>query len=426
MLDLRRIREEPDLIREAVRAKHVDVSVERILALDQEVRKAAFEIDQLRAEKNKLSGMLAKSRGQAADAPQMRERVRGINAAIKQIEDELKPPKEELHDLLLWLPNVPHVSVPVGGGPGENVVDRTWGEKPEFSFDPAPHWDLGSALSLLDQERAAKLAGSNFSLYSGHGALLVRGLINFMLDLHTREHGYTEYWPPFLATRQAMVGTGQLPKLEDDMYVCVSPELFLIPTGEVPLTNIFRGEILRSDQLPLRLVAFTSCFRREAGAYGKDTRGLNRVHQFGKVELVRIAEPERSYDELESLLADAEEVLQLLELPYRVLSLCTGDLSFAAAKCYDLEVWAAGQERWLEVSSCSNFEDFQARRTGIRYRPSSGVKPCFLHTINGSGLALPRVIAALLENNQTAEGTVAIPEALRPYLGGRAFLTGTT
>jgi seryl-tRNA synthetase len=274
----------------------------------------------------------------------------------------------------------------------------------------------------MDIQRAAKVAGSNFTLFSGEGALLVRGLIAFMLDFHTNEHGYTEFWTPFLATRTAMLGTGQLPKLEEDMYVCKDPELFLIPTGEVPLTNLFRDEIIDGSRLPMKLVAYTPCFRREAGAYGKETRGLNRVHQFDKVELVKIVSPERSYDELESLVFDVEEVLESLELPYRVVNLCTSELGFAAAKCYDLEVWSAGQERWLEVSSCSNFQDFQARRAGIRYRPSPGEKPVFVHTINGSGLALPRVIAALLENGQTKEGMVRVPEVLRPYLGGRDTL----
>ncbi len=405
-------------MREGLEARGSAASLDRVLELDAHVRKVTFEVDTLRSEKNSLTERLARGSVAPGEGTTVREAVRGINVRLKALEDELRREKDELEKLLLWLPNLPHESVPRGTGPEHNVVVRTWGEPPSFSFTPAPHWDVAAALRILDAPRAARMSGSNFSLFCGEGALLVRGLISFMLDLHTREHGYVEYWVPYLVTREAMTGTGQLPKLEEDMYVCADPELFLIPTGEVPLTNFRREEIIPEDSLPLRLVAYTPCFRKEAGAYGKETRGLNRVHQFDKVELVKLVHPTHSYDELESLVADAEEVLQRLGLPYRVVSLCTGDLGFSAAKCYDLEVWAAGQGRWLEVSSCSNFEDFQARRLGIRFRPKAGGKPQFVHTLNGSGVALPRLIAALLENNQREDGSVALPEVLWPYLHG--------
>jgi seryl-tRNA synthetase len=424
MLDIRLLRQEPDAVRRALKERANDVSVDKVLELDGVVRKTTHEVDQLRAEKNRLSALLGKGQATDDEMTQAKSEVRALNAKIKIHETDLKNAKDELDQLLIWFPNVPHDSVPKGMGAEDNEIIRSWGERPTFDFVPAPHWEVGSVLGIIDVQRAAKVSGSNFMLFRGEGALLVRGLITFMLDLHTNEHGYTEFWTPFLATRTAMLGTGQLPKLEGDMYVCRDPELFLVPTGEVPLTNLFRDEIIDGNRLPMKLAAYTPCFRREAGAYGKDTRGLNRVHQFDKVELVKIVEPERSYDELESLVLDVEEVLKRLELPYRLLNLCAGELGFAAAKCYDLEVWSAGQERWLEVSSCSNFQDFQARRSGIRYRPSPGERPMFAHTLNGSGLALPRVIAALLENGQTREGMVRVPKALRPFLGGRDLLGG--
>jgi seryl-tRNA synthetase len=308
--------------------------------------------------------------------------------------------------------------VPVGRTEDDNVVVRHWGEKPAFDFRPVPHWDIGEALDLIDFRRASVIAGSNFSLFKGQGARLVRALVAFMLDVHTRTHGYTEVWPPSLANRDSMAGTGQLPKLEEDMYLCNVDDFFLIPTAEVPLTNLHRGEILEGDLLPLCYTAYSPCFRREAGSYGKETRGLNRVHQFDKVELVKFVEPATSYDELENLVGNAEAVLRALGLHYRVNLLCTGELSFAAAKCYDLEVWSPGQERWLEVSSCSNFEDFQARRAGIRYRPSEGGKSRYVHTLNGSGVALPRTIIAIMETYQTADGKLRVPEALVPFMDG--------
>lgn len=426
MLDLKFVREQPDAVRDAANQKRIDVSIDRILEIDGSIREKKYEVDELRAEKNRLSSLLGKGIPDTAEKEKTKETVREMNVRIKEIESDLKPLQAEMDELMIWLPNIPHTSVPRGTGADDNQVVRSWGEMPVFDFDPVAHWEIAAMNGFMDFDKAPKLAGSNFSLFRGDGANLVRGLLNMMLDIHTKEHGYTEYWTPFVATRQNMIGTGQLPKLEEDMYICSDPELFLIPTGEVPLTNIFRDEIMSAEDLPVRVVAYTPCFRREAGAYGKETRGLNRVHQFDKVEMVRIVEPETSYNELESLVTDAEEILKRLELPYRILNLCTGELSFAAAKCYDIEVWAAGQKRWLEVSSCSNFEDFQARRCMIRYRPHVREKPRFVHTLNGSGLALPRIIAALIENNQTREGVVRIPEYLRAYVGNKEYLGGET
>ncbi len=314
---------------------------------------------------------------------------------------------------------MPHKTVPVGKSPRDNVEVRQWGQQPRFDFQPRSHWDLAGDLGIIDFARASKLSGSHFALYRGWGARLERALISFMLDLHTQKHGYTEISPPFIVKRECMVGTGQLPKLEEDMYRCEEDDFFLIPTAEVPLTNMHREEILKGEDLPLYYCAYTPCFRREAGSYGKDTRGLVRIHQFDKVELVKFVRPQDSEEELEKLVRDAEEVLQTLGLHYRVLSLCTADISFAAAKCYDIEVWAPGERRYLEVSSCSSFGDFQARRAQIRYRPPGGAKAEFVHTLNGSGVALPRAVVALLETYQQKDGSVIIPEPLRPYMGGR-------
>jgi seryl-tRNA synthetase len=334
------------------------------------------------------------------------------------LENSLKEVDEKIKDLLLRVPNIPHASVPVGFDENSNIVIRSWGELPEFSFEPKPHWEIGELLGILDLARGAKLSGSGFYTLKGKGALLERGLINFMLDLHTKKHSYQEIWSPFVVSRACMIGTGQLPKLEEDMYLCEKDDLFLIPTAEVPVTNLHRDEILKSEELPIYYVAYTPCFRREAGSYGKDTRGILRVHQFDKVELVKLVKPEESYAELEKLVLDAEEVLQLLKIPYRVRLLCTGDLSFAAAKCYDIEAWAPGVKKYLEVSSCSNYEAFQARRIGIKFKPDPKSKPEYIHTLNGSGVALARTVVAILENFQTEKGTVILPEVLKPYLGG--------
>ncbi|RMF64811.1 MAG: serine--tRNA ligase, partial [Calditrichaeota bacterium] len=343
--------------------------------------------------------------------------MRAVSEEIKQRDAEINAVEEQIRDIQIWIPNLPHASVPVGENEKDNVEVRRWGEPEEKGFQPRPHWEVAEKLGIVDFARGAKVTGAFFVSYRGLGAKLERALINFMLDLHIEKHGYTEISPPFVVNRTSMFATAQLPKLEEDMYLAEVDDLFLIPTAEVPVTNLHRDEILAEKDLPIAYTAYTPCFRREAGTYGKDTRGLVRIHQFDKVEMVKFVQPESSYDELEHLLANAEEVLQLLKLPYRVIELCTADLSFAAAKCYDIEVWAPGVERWLEVSSCSNFEDFQARRGNIRFRRVSSGKPEFVHTLNGSGLALPRTVIAILENYQTEEGTVIVPDVLRDYLG---------
>lgn len=418
MLEPKFIRANVDIIRSAIENKGEKADLDEYLALDEERRAALTEADLLKAERNRVSKEIAEAKRGGGDPVEKIESMKEVSRRIKEMDDRLKAIEERTSELLMWIPNVPHPSVPVGRTEDDNVIVRHWGEKPGFDFKPVPHWDIGEALGLVDFKRASTIAGSNFSLFKGGGARLVRGLVGFMLDMHTRSHGYTEVWPPSLANRESMAGTGQLPKLEEDMYFCNVDDFFLIPTAEVPLTNLHRGETIEGEQLPLYYTAYSPCFRREAGSYGKDTRGLNRVHQFDKVELVKFVEPETSYDELESLVGNAEAVLQALGLHYRVNLLCTGELSFAAAKCYDLEVWSPGQERWLEVSSCSNFEDFQARRAGIRYRPSSGSKSRYVHTLNGSGVALPRTIIAIMETYQTRDAKLRVPEALIPFMDG--------
>jgi len=345
-------------------------------------------------------------------------RVKALGDELKREEEELKKVEDELEFKLSLIPNIPHESVPFGVDDTENVVVKRWGDIPEFSFEPKPHWEIGEALGILDFERAGKITGSRFVVYWNEGALLERALINFMLDLHIKKHGYKEVLPPFIVNERALFGTGQLPKFKIDLFKLEEWDYYLVPTAEVPVTNLHQDEILPEEVLPLYYVAYTPCFRSEAGSYGKDVRGIIRQHQFNKVELVKFTTPETSYEELESLLLDAEEVLQLLELPYRVVVLCTGDLGFAAAKTYDIEVWAPGQNRFVEISSCSNFEDFQARRANIRYRPKGGGKPRFVHTLNGSGLAIGRTVMAILENYQQEDGSVVIPKVLRPYMGG--------
>lgn len=417
MLDLKLIREKPDLVKQAVRNKNENVNVDQILALDEERRKLIVQADQLKQKRNQVSDEIAVLKRDGHDASELIGQMRSVSNEINRLDTELRTVEQELNQILWWVPNIPHPSVPVGTDESSNVELRRWGDIPVFSFEPRPHWELGQKLGILDLPRGAKISGSGFFCLVGLGAKLERALINFMLDLHTNRHGYQEVMPPFVVSRQTMTGTGQLPKLETDMYNLPLDDLFLIPTAEVPLTNLRRDEILEAQELPINLVAYTPCFRREAGSYGKDTRGIIRVHQFDKVELVKIVLPETSYAELEHLVVNAETVLQLLGLPYRMRLLCTGDLSFANAKCYDLEVWAPGVGGWLEVSSCSNFEDFQARRMNLRFRRLPNAKPEYPHTLNGSGLALPRTMIAILENYQTIKGTVRIPEVLRPYMG---------
>ena len=418
MLDLRFIRENPDLVKEAVKNKGDKVDIDLLLDWDKKRRDVLSRCEELKHEKNVFSERIASLKKEKKDAQKEIEKMREVSDKISSLDSELKKIDEEIQKLLLRVPNIPHPSVPIGSDESLNVVVRTWGEIPKFDFESRPHWEIGKILGILDLPRASKVTGSGFLMFTGVGARLERGLINFMLDLHTKKHGYKEVFPPFMANRDSMTGTGQLPKLEEDMYLVEREDLFLIPTAEVPVTNMHRDEILKGEDLPIYYTAYSACFRREAGAYGKDTRGMIRVHQFNKVELVKFTQPEDSYDELENLVRDAEEVLQLLGLPYRVRNLCTGDLSFSAAKCYDIEAWAPGVNNWLEVSSCSNYEDFQARRMGIRYKAKSQEKPRFVHTLNGSGVALPRTMIALLENFQTKKGTVVIPEVLRPYMDG--------
>jgi seryl-tRNA synthetase len=417
MLDIRLIREKPDFVRErlATRGGDDDAKIDDVLRVDVERRKAETALQQLNADRKRLSKEIGgkKSRGEATG--DLEQRVREIGEQIADLNARATAAEEEQNDLLLRIANLPHESVPIGKDAAANRVVHSWGEKPQLS-KPADHVALGAKLHLLDMERAAKLSGSGFICFTGAGARLERALINFMIDLHTREHGYTEIGPPFLVRRDCMVGTSQLPKFEADMYALEENQIFLAPTAEVQLTNFHREEILSGDALPRKFVAYTPCFRREAGAAGRETRGIIRVHQFDKIELVKVAAPEKSYDELESLTANAERVLQLLGLHYRVVELCTGDLGFAAAKSYDIEVWSPGQDSYLEVSSCSNCEDFQARRMHLRFKDSNG-KNRFCHTLNGSGVALPRLFAALIESYQQSDGSVRIPEKLQPYFG---------
>lgn len=424
MLHLSYIRENPDLVRAACQAKGDVVDVESILQLDESRKKTITQLDVLRAEQNKTSKLIGQCKREKKDPSEILQKMKDVSKERQTLEAELGKIEGELHSLLVKVPNIPHPSVPKGG-PDKNELVRTWGEKPQFDFSPLPHYELGEKLDILDLPRASKITGSGFVVFRGLGARLQRALINFMLDLHTTKHGYQEVLPPFLVNRQSMVGTGQLPKLEQDMYHISIDDLFLIPTAEVPVTNLHRDEELDVEKLPIKLTAYTACFRREAGSYGQKTRGMVRVHQFDKVELVKFCQPETSYDELEKLLVDAEEVLQLLGIHYRVMLLAEGDLSFAAAKCYDIEIWAAGVEDYLEISSCSNFEEFQARRSNIRYRDDSR-KLRYIHTLNGSGVALARLIVAVLENYQQEDGSIKIPEVLREYMGGIEFIVPST
>jgi len=417
MFDLRLIREETEKVRQGLDSRGARVDLDRILELDRERRTLLAQTDEMKKRRNEASPKIGQMKKQGLDTSQLQAEIRRLGDRIKTNDDRIRAIEESLQALLLRVPNQPHESVPVGTNERFNVELRRWGAPPKLDFAPKPHWEIGEALGLFDFGRAAKLSGTGFALFTALGARLERSLINMMLDFHTREHGFTEIMPPCLATRQTMTGTGQLPKMEEDMYRIDADDMFLIPTAEVQLVNLYRDEILRGTELPIRVTAHTPCFRREAGSYGKDVRGLIRVHQFDKVEMVSFTTPESSSDELERLLGFAEAVLQRLGLHYRIIALCTGDLAFQATKCYDIEVWAAGVGKFLEVSSVSNCGDFQARRANIRFRREEKAKPEFVHTLNGSGLALPRTVIALLENYQTADGAVVIPEALRPYMG---------
>jgi seryl-tRNA synthetase len=420
MLDLRFVRDNIEKVELAMRHRGLEVSWDEFIHKNTERRRALAEIDELRHQRNTLSEQVGqkKKAGLHAEAQPLMEEVKEINQQIKRWEAEAAQHDPWVRDFLLNLPNLPDPSVPVGASEADNPVIKTWGESPRFSFEPKAHWDLGEALGILDFERAAKIAGARFALLKGAGALMERALINFMLDLHTRKHGYIEVWPPFMTNADAMRGTGQLPKFADDLFKLEGWDYYLAPTAEVPVTNIHRQEILREEDLPIYYTAYTPCFRSEAGSYGKDVRGLIRQHQFDKVELVKFATPEASDDELELLLRDAEAVLQELGLPYRVVVLCTGDLGFAAAKTFDIEVWLPGQELYREISSCSNFTDYQARRAEIRFQRPGAKGTELVHTLNGSGLAVGRTMVAILENCQQEDGSVIIPEKLRPYMGG--------
>jgi seryl-tRNA synthetase len=421
MLDLKYIRENPDLVRRGVAAKKESADIDRILALDEERRSILVEADQLKSVKNRVSKEIGQAVKSGVDPAQLKTQMREASERIDSFDQRLKEIEAELADLLMWVPNLPHNSVPIGKSAEDNQHYHTWGAAPTFDFPLKDHLILGQELDILDFQRGSKIAGSGFPVYKGKGAALERALINFMIDLHVSKHGYTEIFPPFLANPESMRGTGQLPKLAEDMYYCPVDELYLIPTAEVPLTNFHRDEIIPEDKLPIFYTGYSACFRREAGSYGRETRGFLRVHQFNKVEMVKFVKPETSYDELESLLTAAEDVLQLLGIHYRVITLCTGDLSFSSAKTYDIESWAPAEGKWLETSSVSNFEDFQARRASIRYREKSSGKVRFVHTLNGSGVATSRLMVALLESCQTEEGSIVIPEALHKYLDFRVI-----
>lgn len=423
MLDLKFVTENPELVEEKIALRGIKLNLKNLLDLNKKRKDILKHLERKRAEVNKASKIIGQMKNEGKNPQQIIKEMKEISESIKTDEQNLKDIDSSIEKILLSIPNIPHQSVPVGTCSNDNLEIRKFGKIPEFSFTPKTHWDIGTGLGILDFERAAKLAGSRFAVYLGKGALLERALINFMLDVHTGEKGYKEIIPPFIANADCLVGTGNLPKFEEDLFQLQGYSWYLIPTGEVPLTNFYRNEILPPGSLPRRFVAYTPCFRSEAGSYGKDIRGLVRQHQFNKVELVVFSRPEESFQELEKLTSDAEDILKLLELPYRVVSLCTGDLGFAGAKTYDLEIWMPARKGYLEISSCTNCCDFQARRAGIRFRREDKAKPEFVHTLNGSGLAVGRTVAAILENYQQEDGTVIIPEVLRPYMNGCSLIS---
>ena len=418
MLEAKYIREHLEEVRERLATRGQAINLDQFVLIDGERRKTIQEWERLRALQNKVSDEVSKKKKEGRDASDLIDEMKKVSQDLKGLDGIIEEKEKALQDFLLTVPNLPHSSVPVGKDPSDNAEVRRWGDIPKFDFEPKAHWDLGEELGILDFKTGAKITGARFTLYWDLGAKIERALINFMLDLHTREHGYREVLPPFMVNRMTMTGTGQLPKFEEELFKVEGTDYFLIPTAEVPVTNIHQDEVLEEKALPLYYTAYTPCFRKEAGSYGKDTRGLIRQHQFNKVDLVKFAKPENSYEELEKLLSNAEEVLKRLKLPYRVVNLCTGDLGFSASKTYDIEVWLPGQDTFKEISSCSNFEDFQARRAKIRYRISGKSKTEYVHTLNGSGLAVGRTLVAILENYQQGDGSVIIPEVLRPYLYG--------
>lgn len=420
MLDLKFIRENVSLVKEAIKSKHEKDNLDQLLELDTKRRELLKLVEELKSQKNKASDEVARLKREGRDASEIIQKMKSVSDEISVFDKQLSEIEKQINDILLTIPNIPHSSVPIGEDSTQNVEVRRWA--PEgYSYELQnnhylDHLALGKKLGILDFERGAKISGSGFPVYVGKGATLERALINFMLDYHIQKHGYKEIFPPFLVNRDSMIGTGQIPKLEEDMYHCNEDDLFPIPTAEVPITNFYRDEILMEENLPIKFVGYSACFRREAGSYGKETKGFLRVHQFNKVEMVKFVKPEDSYDELEKLVNDAEDILKELKIPYRIMLLCTGDLSFSAAKCYDIEVWAPVEKKYLEASSCSNFESFQARRANIRFRRKGG-KPEFVHTLNGSGLATSRLMVAIMENYQTPEGKLIVPKALQKYTG---------
>lgn len=428
MLDIKRIRTNPQAIKDAmaVRGEEFDPSmIDEVVALDEKRREILAEVETLKSKKNSESQQVPKLKREGKNVDELLADMRALSDKIKEQDEELSKVEQNIEYILLRIPNIPHPDVPKGKTDADNVEIRKWGEPRKFDFEPKAHWDIGTDLDILDFERAGKVTGARFTFYKGLGARLERACITFMLDLHTEVQDYTEILPPYIVNRASMTGTGQLPKFEDDAFRLEAQDYFLIPTAEVPVTNLYRDEILDGSKLPIKHVAYSACFRLEAGAAGRDTRGLIRQHQFNKVELVKFVEPEKSYEELESLTRDAEEVLQKLEIPYRVVKICSGDLGFTAAKKYDIEVWMPSYGRYVEISSCSNFEDFQARRANIRFRRDAKSKPEFVHTLNGSGVAIGRTVAAILENYQQADGSVIIPEVLRNYMGGKDIISRT-
>jgi seryl-tRNA synthetase len=420
VIDLKLLKEHPDVLRQALKRRGDDLDLDRIIQLDELRRKGITEIEQLKQKRNVLSEKVAELRRQKKDTGDLVGQAKDIGQVIKTKEKDHRKTAETFQELASWIPNIPHKSVPTGSDSGSNVFVRGMKEPPRADFDVLPHWEIGAALDMLDLKRASKISGSRFIVFKGKGAALERALINFFIDLHTRQHGYTEIAPPVLNSAACLFGTGQLPKLASDMYTC-QDDLYLCPTAEVPLTNLHRDEIIPEKELPLRYVAYTPCFRKESGSYGKDVKGIKRVHQFDKVELVKYTSPESGYDEFEKLLSDAETAVRLLGLPYRIMLLCTGDMTFASAKTYDIEVYAQGVKEWLEVSSVSIYEQFQARRAQIRFRPPQGSVD-YVFTMNGSGLALPRIFIAILENYQTPDGKIRTPDALRPYFDDKDHL----
>ena len=418
MIDIKLIRSNPEVVKQALQNRKAQFNLDEVISLDEERRNLLSEVERMKNEQNKVSKDIPRLKKEGKDVAPILEEMKKLSDEIKEYDDQVREVEQRLEALILSIPNLPHESVPVGESEEENVEIRKWGEPANFDFEPKAHWDLGADLGILDPETAAKITGARFTVYRGLGARLERAIINFFLDIHTTKHGYTEIQPPFMVNRRSMTGTGQLPKFEEDAFKIADTDYFLVPTAEVPVTNMHGEEIVNGNKLPIKYTAYTPCFRAEAGSAGRDTRGLIRQHQFNKVELVQFAHPDHSYEILEQLTQDAEEVLQLLGLPYRVIQLCTGDLGFGSAKTYDIEVWMPSYGRYVEISSCSNFEDFQARRANIRYKFEARDKAEFVHTLNGSGVAAGRTTAAILENFQQKDGSIIIPEVLRPYMGG--------